>query len=122
MTSLESSITNYYDWVLERALYLYDAIDPIRSRVDAELVELGVLLPWDQVSDEDKYAGAKWDRCRIRREHCTELDSACRDFDAFQQEHSEVLSNACRDEGVEPLSTSYLPYGDCPELLEEVDS
>jgi len=122
MTSLESSITNYYDWVLERFLILSDAIDPITSSVDAELVELGVLLPWDQVSDEDKYAGAKWDRCRTRREHSTELDSACRDFEAFQKEHLEVLSNACRDEGVEPLSTSYLPYNDCPELLEEVDS
>ena len=116
------SIDNYCDWALERLLFLSDAVGPITSRIDAELVESGVLLPWDQVSDEDKRAGAKWERSRIRREYSAELDSACRDFEAFQQEHIEVFEDSYRDEGVEPLSFMYLPYGDCPELLEEIDS
>ncbi len=118
------SIDNYCNWVMERLMVISDSIDPITSRIDAELVESGVLLPWEQVSDEEKRAGAKWERSRIRREYSAELDAACRNFAAFQQEHVEVLNDSCRMEGEEqePLSFMYLPYGDCPELLEEIDS
>ena len=115
------SIDNYCNWVMERLMVLSDSVDPITSRIDAELVESGVLLPWEQVSYEEKRAGAKWERSRIRREYSVELDSACRDFEAFQQEHVEVLNDCCRCEGEEPLSVMWLPYGG-PELLEEIDS
>lgn len=115
------SIDNYYNWVQQRIVFLADSIDPITSRIDDELVESGVLLPWEQVSEEDMRAGAKWERSRIRREYSAELDSACRDFEAFQHEHLEVLNDCCRCEGEEPLSLMYLPYGG-PELLEELDS
>jgi len=121
MDSIDSSISNYYDWALERLLFLSDSVEPISNRIDAELVESGVLLPWDQVSDEDKRAGANRERSRIRREYSAELDSACRDFEAFQQEHLEVFEDSCRGEGDEPLSSMYLPYGG-PEILEEIDS
>ena len=104
------SIDNYCNWALERLMVLSDSIDPITSRIDAELVESGVLLPWEQVSDEEKRAGVKWERSRIRREYSAELDSACRDFKAFQQEHVEVLNDSCRSEGEEPLYLTLIPY------------
>ena len=117
-----NSIDNYYEWVMQRIVALSDSIEPITIRIDAELVESGVFLPWEQVSDEEKRAGVKWERSRIRREYSAELDSACRNFEAFQQEHLEVLEDTCRCEGQERLSLMTLPYGDCPEILEEVDS
>ena len=102
-------MADVFDFVYTLVLSQSDKLNELYDKCSSELVDRGIIPAWADVSDADKYAGAKWTRADIVKSYYPEYDKACKDFDALQAEHREILDAEFADTDTD-LEYYSLPY------------